>query len=169
MSPSGPVTPAAIPRTEWIRDDRGIVVSSGFPHDPDDSTYYEVVTRSLRANAPMHFLDARGLPGLGAYQDVEYSSALSRNVDEGPFGRFEAASGATAMADDTGGITITNSNDMRKGLGRLLDTMTTYYVIAYQPPANQKPGYRRIKVEVRGKGRRVRARGGYFSGPSSSR
>jgi hypothetical protein len=46
----------------------------------------------------------------------------------------------------------------------LLDTMTTYYVLAYQPPAHEKPGYRRIKVEVRAKGLQVRARRGYFSG-----
>jgi len=97
---------------------------------------------------------------------VEYGTLLSRGVDEGPAGWTEAAAGATALADDTGGIVISSSsNDMEKGLGRLLDTMTAYYVLAYQPPARDKPGFRRITVEVRGRGLHVRARSGYFSGP----
>jgi VWFA-related protein len=143
--------------------EQAIVVSGGFARDPDDARYYELVTRSLRANAPVHFLDARGLQGAGRYQTAENSTGLSRSVDEGPFGWSEAAQGSTDLADDTGGITIANANDLERGLGRLLDTMTTYYVIAYQPPAHDKPGYRKIKVEVRARGYRVRARSGYFS------
>jgi VWFA-related protein len=153
---------------EWLTARPGrhglIVVSAGFAQDPDDSKYYDVVTRSLRANAPIHFLDARGLPGIGRYQGAANGVALGRNVDEGPFGRWEAAAGSMALADETGGIAVTNTNDMEKGLDRLLDTMTTYYVVAYQPPEHEKAGYRRIKVEVRARGLHVRARSGYFSG-----
>jgi VWFA-related protein len=153
---------------DWLAGRPGrhslIVVSAGFAQDPDDSNYYEVVTHSLRANAPIHFLDARGLPGVARYQGVENGVALGRNVDEGPFGRWEAAAGSMALADETGGIAVSNTNDMEKGLGRLLDTMTTYYVVAYEPPEHEKAGYRKIKVEVRTKGLHVRARGGYFSG-----
>jgi VWFA-related protein len=153
---------------DWLAGRPGrhglIVVSAGFAQDPDDSKYYEVVTRSLRVNAPIHFLDARGLPGIGRYQSAANAVALGRNVDEGPFGRWEAAAGSMALADETGGIAISNTNDMEKGLGRLLDTMTTYYVVAYQPPEHEKAGYRRIKVEVRTRGLHVRARSGYFSG-----
>ena len=140
-----------------------IVVSGGFAHDPNDAKYFDVVTRSQRANAPMHFLDARGLQGIGRYQGVEYGTGLSRDVDEGPFGWYDAASGSTDLADDTGGISVSNVNDMQKGLGRLLDTMTTYYVLACQAPAHEKPGYRRIRVEIRTKGLTVRARRGYFA------
>lgn len=158
---------------DWLKSQPGrhslIVVSAGVAQDPDDARYAEVVTRSLRANAPIHFLDARGLPGVGRYQSVENGAALSRDQDEGPFARWEAAGGSMTLADDTGGIAITNSNDMARGLGRLLDTMTTYYVLAYQPVAHGKPGFRRIKVEVRTKGLHVRARTGYFSSAVVSR
>ncbi len=158
---------------DWLTGRPGrhslIVVSAGITQAPDDSRYFEVVTRSLRANAPIHFLDARGLPGIGRYQGVENGVALNRNQDEGAFGRWDAAAGSMAMADDTGGIAISNSNDMAKGLRRLLDTMTTYYVLSYQPPHRDKPGYRKIKVEVRTKGLQVRARTGYVSGSSSDR
>jgi VWFA-related protein len=158
---------AALRCLDWLAGRPGrhslIVVSAGVASDPDDSKYYDVVTRSLRANAPIHFLDVRGLPGISRYAGVEYSTGLGRDADEGPFGWAQAAEGATDLADDTGGIAVVNSNDMAKGLGRLLDTMTTYYVLAYQPPAHDKGGYHRIKVEVRGKGRHVRARRGYSS------
>lgn len=146
-----------------------IVVSAGFSQDPDDSKYYDVLTRSLRANAPIHFLDARGLQGISGYSNPETSTLLRRNADEGPFGFWQAASGSMALADETGGLSISNSNDMEKGLGHLLDTMTTYYVLAYQPPAHDKPGYRKIKVEVKVKGLQVRARHGYFSGAPAPR
>jgi VWFA-related protein len=141
-----------------------IVVSGGFAREQVDTKYQDVVTRSLRANAPIHFLDARGLQGIGRYAGVQYGPALSRNADEGPFGWVEAAEGSALLADETGGVVVGNSNDLEKGLGRLLDAMQTYYILAYQPPAHDKPGYRKIKVEVRTKGLNVRARRGYYSG-----
>ena len=152
---------------DWLAPRPGrhslILASGGFARELSDSRYDEVVTRSLRANAPIHFLDARGLGGFSPYQSAQYSAPLTHDTDEGPFGRYDAAEGSTILADDTGGLTIGNSNNLERGLERLLDTMTTYYVLAYQPPAHDKPGFRKIKVEVRGKGLRVRARRGYFA------
>jgi VWFA-related protein len=157
----------ALRSLDWLAGRPGrhglIVISSGFAADPDDSKYVEVVTRSLRVNAPIHFLDARGLQGMSRYQGVEYGTALARGADEGPLAWSDAAAGSADLADDTGGIIVSNTNDMEKGLGRLLDSMTIYYLVAYQPPAHQKVGYRKIKVEVRTRGLQVRARRGYFS------
>jgi len=158
---------ASLACLDWLQPRPGrhslIVVSAGFAQDPDDSKYYEVVTRSLRANAPIHFLDARGLQGISIYAGAEVSSLVGRNADEGPFGWWDVAAGTMALADETGGLSISNSNDMEKGLGHLLDAMRTYYVLSYQPPHHDKPRYRKIKVEVRTKGLQVRARRGYFS------
>jgi VWFA-related protein len=152
---------------DWLGSRPGrhslIVVSGGFPTDENDSKYYDVVTRSLRVNAPIHFLDARGLSGFNRYHDVEFSPLLSREADDGPFGRWQAAEGTMGLAIDTGGLIVDNTNNMEKGLDQLLDTMTAYYVLAYQPPPHDKPGYRKIKVEVRGKGVTVRARRGYYA------
>jgi VWFA-related protein len=152
---------------DWLSTQPGrhglIVVSGGFAADPDDTKYNEVVTRSLRANAPIDVLDARGLSGFDRYHDVEFSPLPGRNADDGPFGRFEAAEATTGLAIDTGGIVVANRNDMTAGLDQLLESMTTYYVVAYRPPEHSKAGYRRIKVEVRVKGLYVRARTGYSS------
>ena len=143
------------------------MVSGGFAFDSDDSKQQEVVTRSLRANAPIHFLDARGLQGLGRFQGVEYGPALERDAGETPFAFSEAAEGSSSLALDTGGLVIRNTNDLTRGLRRLLDTMTTYYILGYDPPEHKKPGFRKIKVEVLTKGLSVIARRGYFDEASS--
>lgn len=152
---------------DWLATRPGrhrlVLVSGGFATDVDDAKYFDVVTRSLRANAPIDVLDARGLSGFNRYHDVDFGPALSRNADEGPFGRFEAGEGPIGLAVDTGGVIVSNTNDMSRGLDQLLDSIATYYIVGYEPPVHAKPGFRRIKVDVRGKGLRVRARTGYQS------
>src|SRR5262249_1337146 len=136
---------------------------------PDDAVYQEIVTRSQRASAPIHFLDTRGLQGASRYHDVEFGPRLGRAADEGPFAWSLAAEGATALADETGGLAVRATNDMAKALSGLLDTMTAYYVLAYQPPPNERAGYRRITVDVHVRGLHARARRGYYSGASTTR
>ena len=159
---------------DWLVKQPGrhslVMVSGGFAYDSDDSKkQQEVVTRSLRANAPIHFLDARGLQGMGLFQGVEYGPGLDRDAGETPFAFSDAAEGSSSLAGDTGGLTIRNTNDLAKGLTRLLDMTTTYYILGYEPPEHKKPGFRKIKVEVLTKGLRVIARRGYFDEASASR
>jgi VWFA-related protein len=146
-----------------------VMVSGGFAYDPEDSKQQEVVTRSLVANAPIHFLDARGLQGMGLFQGVEYGPALDRDAGETPFAFSEASEGSSGLAADTGGLTIRNTNDATKGLTRILDMTTTYYVLGYEPPEHKKRGFRKIKVEVLTKGLKVIARRGYFDEASAAR
>jgi hypothetical protein len=54
-------------------------------------------------------------------------------------------------------------NDMVKGVSRILDMASTYYVLGYEPPEHAgKPGFRKIRVEVARKDLKVNARRGYF-------
>jgi VWFA-related protein len=157
---------------DWLVKQPGrhsvVMVSGGFAYDQDDSKQQEIVTRSLRANAPIHFLDARGLQGMGLFQGVEYGPALDHAAGETPFAFSEAAEGASNLAADTGGLTIRNTNDLSKGLTRLLDMTTTYYILGYDPPEHKKRGFRKIKVEVLTKGLNVLARRGYFDEASKA-
>lgn len=157
---------------DWLSRQPGrhslVIVSGGFARDPEDSAFNEIVTRSLRVNAPIHFLDARGLQGIGL-QSVQYGPGVSPAADYAPLTWSEDAEGSSGLADDTGGISVRNSNDMGKGLGRVLDMMQTYYILGYEPPANAKSGFRKINVTVRAKGLHVRARRGYLAGPPPRR
>jgi VWFA-related protein len=139
-----------------------IVVSGGYPSDTDDKKQQEVVNRSLQTNAPIHFLDARGLQGMSQFLGVEYRSAIEWDaVDQvGVFS--EAAGGTSGLAADTGGLYVRNTNDMVKGLSRIADMSGTYYVLGYEPPAHEKRGFRKISVEIRTKGLKVMSRRGYF-------
>lgn len=158
---------------DWLVKQPGrhsvVMVSGGFAYDSDDTKQQQVVTRSLRANAPIHFLDARGLQGMGVFQGVEYGPALDHEAGETPFAFSDASEGSTNLAVDTGGIIVRNTNDLTRGLTRLLDMTTTYYILGYDPPDHKKPGFRKIKVEVLNKNLRVIARKGYFDESSEVR
>jgi VWFA-related protein len=152
---------------EWLGRQPGrhslLMVSGGYARDPEDDGQRELVTRSLRANAPIHFIDARGLIGGTLFQGVEYGPPIPTVAGESLFAVADAAEASLMMADSTGGLAIRNTNNLDKALGRLFDTMTTYYLIGYEPPDSTKPGFRSIKVEARVGGLHVLARRGYFA------
>jgi VWFA-related protein len=106
---------------------------------------------------------------MGRFQGVEYGPALDRDAGETPFASSDAAEGSSNLALDTGGLIIRNTNDLARGLTRLLDTMTTYYILGYEPPEHKKRGFRKIKVEVSTPGLQVIARRGYFDEASAPR
>ena len=151
---------------DWMMNKAGrhsvVMVSGGFASDPDDDELREIVTRSLAARAPIHFVDSRGLQAFDRFQDVSFGPGLDRDAGEAPFAFTEAAAGSADLALDTGGLVIRNTNDFEKGLARLFETMTTYYVLGYEPPDRSKPGFRKIKVEIKPKGLKVLARRGYY-------
>lgn len=157
----------------WLAKQPGrhsvVMVSGGFALDNDeDRDRREITARSLQAKAPIHFLDARGMQAAGIFQGVEFGPAIDRDAGETPFAFADASEGSTGLALDTGGLVIRNTNNFEKGLEQMFDTMTTYYVIGYEPAEHDKPGFRKIKVEVRGKDLRVRARRGYYDSGASN-
>ena len=129
-----------------------------------------IADAGTRAGVVIYSLDTRGIhaspPGGSA-------ASLSR---PGPatFGTIEAmrqrSEGAThdamnALAADTGGFLVENSNNLRAGLRELLGDTETYYVLAYEPTNTRRDGgFRRIEVRLPGvPGLRVRTRSGYFA------
>ena len=155
----------------WLSDKPGrhsvVIVSGVWAKDPSDPAYNALITRSLRVNAPIHFVDARGLPGGSVFKSVEDRGGARTEQRRGADGarRRRGRHGAN-LADDSGGLIVENTNDFEKGLTRILDTMQMYYVIGYEaPPHTGKPGFHKIQVEVKTKGVNVGARRGYFDVP----
>jgi hypothetical protein len=70
-----------------------------------------------------------------------------------------------ALAADTGGFLVENSNNLRAGLREMLKDTETYYVLAYEPTNTKRDGgFRRIEVRLPGvPGARARTRSGYFA------
>jgi len=68
------------------------------------------------------------------------------------------------MAQDTDGTSIINTNDITGALGRIVDDLSSYYLLGYESTNNKLDGkFRSITVRVKRPGAQVRARKGYRS------
>jgi hypothetical protein len=66
------------------------------------------------------------------------------------------------LAENTDGIAVVENNDLDKGMRRIADDLTSYYLLGYYS-TNSKPDgrFRSLKVSVKKPGVEVRARRGY--------
>ena len=127
----------------------------------------EVTALARESNAAVYFVDTAGLqvrPGSGGAADPG-------NPDPNDFGRagFEAAVlesvGAQALADETGGLTFRNTNDLEAAGMRVARESRAYYLLGLRP-SDRKPGdWRKIEVTVTRPGLTVRTRKGYTLRP----
>jgi hypothetical protein len=66
------------------------------------------------------------------------------------------------LAENTDGIAIVNSNNIEAGLKRVVDDLTSYYLLGYYSTNAKSDGkFRKISVRVKRPGVTVRARRGY--------
>ncbi len=151
-----------------------VLVSDGFFMGGGlNGKHYDVrriADAATRAGVVIYSVDARGLyvsiPGGDASQPMQMdvgnpgiraridSSALTAKMD-----------GMNALATDTGGFLVKNTNDLNAGIQQVLDQNEIYYVVAWEPETSFRDGrFRKIEVKVPGRRElRVRSRKGYFS------
>ncbi len=142
-----------------------ILVSEGFIYDPNLDEFKRVTQASRRSNVAMYFLDTRGLGGLPTYASAEFGPPID-NQDIGAMfvENLEASEGAEALAADTGGFTVKNTNDLVGGIKRIAEESQSYYLVGYNSTNTARDGrFRKIQVKVAGKGLKVRARKGYYA------
>jgi VWFA-related protein len=143
----------------------GLTAGSGLSFD-----MRRISDASTRAGVVVYALDTRGLI---AAPPAASASSMTR-VQPGTIGLiesmqrrgFEATRDAMhALAADTGGFLVENSNNLRSGLRKILDDTETYYVLAYEPANTKRDGgFRRIEVRLPGlRDVRVRTRSGYLA------
>jgi VWFA-related protein len=146
-----------------------ILVSEGFIHDPNLDEFKRVNAASRRANAAIYFLNARGLDGLPIEFSAEFGPALPAQDVGYAFASMDRIDdGSESIADDSGGFTVKNSNDLSKGIQRIAQETQLYYLLGYVSSNPARDGaFREIEVSFKkgkGKGLRIRARRGYFAG-----
>ena len=140
-----------------------VYFSEGFLVTGSEATLQGVTGLANRAGAHFYTVDARGLNHGSA------SSAILTGVQPmNPMGappQFEWNEDSTnALAVDTGGIPIRNENNFGRALDQIQADAGTYYVIGYTPSNQTFDGkYRKIDVDVKRGGVRVRARRGYLA------
>jgi VWFA-related protein len=115
--------------------------------------------RELTATADAVQATTGGTTALGANSAM--TRLLERNEDAL---RLDPASGLGALARETGGFLIRDTNDLSGGLGRVEEELGAYYLLSYAPKNEAWDGrYRRIELRARRSGLTMQARRGYFA------
>jgi len=129
-----------------------------------------IVDAATRSGVVLYALDTRGLVadvpgGSASFQGPGVLSAPGARSDLQTRGNEAQRQSLNALAEDTGGFLVRDTNDLARGLGRILRDNEVYYLLAYEPTNAARDGkFRRIEVRLRGRsGLRVRTRSGYFA------
>jgi VWFA-related protein len=124
----------------------------------NDEHFRYLMDVANRNNASFYPIDPRGLAvfdypmGPGQPPSLAVDAASLRT-------RLESL---RTLAENTDGMAVVNSNDLDKGLRKIADDLTSYYLLGYYSSnAKLDGGFRRITVRVKRPGIQVRARRGY--------
>ena len=114
-----------------------------------------------RANATFYPVDPRGLPVFDRPIGAPGVAPSPRADQEQLRGRLETLRN---LASATDGIAVLNSNDIDAGLRRVVDDLTSYYLIGYYSTNTRLDGrFREVRVGVKRPGVSVRTRRGYLA------
>ena len=116
--------------------------SSNIFHEADLASELSELTRAAnRANASIYTIDPRGLVGMPDLDEkidmVEWQDYIRTSQDS-----------LRVLAEQTGGIAIVNQNDFDKGLKRIDNETSDYYVVGYYS-SNPDPTKRRRHIEIK--------------------
>ncbi|MFN2515731.1 MAG: VWA domain-containing protein [Pyrinomonadaceae bacterium] len=90
-----------------------------------------------RASVVIYTMDARGLQTLGLTAADSTSGLTADQVEQRLSDRrtdfFEGQNGLNYLAQQTGGLSIRNTNDLNAGIQRVVDDQKGYYLVGYRP------------------------------------
>jgi VWFA-related protein len=141
-----------------------LLMSEGFIAEASWPMVQDVVTLASRASARLYTLDARGLErGLTsiATPATAPDDTSAQILDRMEFG----GDPLNALATDTGGFAVRDTNQFDKAIARIGGDLNTYYVLGYRPTTAPDGKFHPIKVSVKRPGVAVRARRGYVAVP----
>ena len=129
-----------------------------------------LVDMANRASVVFYTIDPRGLvvTGFNAADDIVDTSATALNqmLSDRSDELFETQAGLRALAKETGGFAVVNSNDIAGGIRRVLEDQS-YYLLAYEPIDDtfdvSKLRYNRIEIKLNRPDAVVRYRSGFFN------
>jgi VWFA-related protein len=145
-----------------------LVLSEGFLYDPNQRALFDrSIDASQRANTAIYFVDIKGLEAPLLFRAEQPNGAPSvadlgvRSMEE----NFLETSGTEHVAENTGGASVRNTNDLFGGLARVAEESSTYYLLGYQPEKSPDGKWHKLEVKVARPGARVRTRHGYQATP----
>jgi len=129
-----------------------------------------ITDAATRSGVVLYSLDTRGLTadvpgGSASFQGPAVLTAPGARQSLQARGNEAQRQALNALAEDTGGFAVRNTNDLAQGFGRILRDNEVYYLLAYEPTNAARDGkFRKIEVRLRARpGLRVRTRSGYFA------
>jgi len=168
-----------------------IWATAGFPLEVEDTRgfssnlykpYFGRMIQELNdLNVSLYPVDARGLLGNLSMRASEFfSNTRGSNVMQSTSARASAGFGVGSpqissdpmdamryMADLTGGIAYVNTNDLATSFKRAAEDSSSYYLLGYYLTRNRgsAPEFRKVKVQVKRPGLKVRTRQGVYVSP----
>lgn len=144
-------------------------ISGGFFLDNRNSDAMErlrrITSAAARSGVVIYSMDARGLVVTSVDASQESQVDLTGRLQRAASGELYASQDAmNALAKDTGGKTVFNTNALTPGLARALKDTSTYYLLAWKPEREVEASkFRRIEVRITGRPElTVQVRRGYF-------
>ncbi|HEX6647925.1 MAG TPA: VWA domain-containing protein, partial [Pyrinomonadaceae bacterium] len=176
-----------------------LLISDGFKildRDPmsrtssNDRTFQklqQLIDETTRASVVIHTINAKGLQAGGSLR-AEDSLASTSNLSgartpdqvtqalgDRSNDEFDLQSGLDYLADETGGMSIHNSNDLAGGIKKVIDDKG-YYLIGYRPdqstfdPRTGRRTYHHLSLKVLRSGKfNVRMRNGFYGAVSEDK
>jgi len=126
----------------------------------NDRYFRDILDEANYANVSFYPIDPRGLPAVD--NPIGPDPPPPPIVDQAMLKhRIEVM---RTMAENTDGLAVVNNNDLDRGMQRISDDLTSYYLLGYSSSNSKLDGrFRSIKVRVKQPGIEVRARRGYRS------
>ena len=125
-------------------------------HVDNWQTYRDLLDLANRSNVSFYPIDSRGLPASDAQIDQDIPPYIDQRILANRIDNLRT------LANNTDGLAVTDSNNIEKGVRRIVDDLTSYYLLGYYSTNTKLDGrFRAIKVRVKRPGVDVRARRGY--------
>jgi VWFA-related protein len=137
-------------------------------HNEVDSVLRMIVEVANRASVVIYTIDPSGLLPSGPGADVAFAPSLNARRDAW-FERVGTQGTLQRLAEDTGGLSVYNRNDLKRGLVEVVNDQRAYYLIGFEPPkaafdkkSSGKPKFHEIKLRVNRPDVQVRTRAGFY-------
>ncbi|MBI3401466.1 MAG: VWA domain-containing protein [Acidobacteria bacterium] len=143
--------PGAPPASDCDRDRLNLAALD------DEQDYRRLLDEANRANASFYPIDPRGLPVF----DTPISAPAPLAVDLAMLRQRETS--LRTLAENTDGLAMVNSNDLARGFKRIVDDLSSYYLMGFYSNGRLDGKFHALTVRVKRPGISVRARRGYLA------
>ncbi len=115
-------------------------------------------------SAAPKFTDTPARSGIALNQPSGFGRQPDPAFDSGgAFGQFEGQTGLRSLANETGGVSILNTNDFKTGLDQIVSHSSSYYILAYTPSEKFDSKFHKVQIKVKRPGLKVSTRAGYIA------